>query len=79
LTFVGAGGMSEKYQYQTLATGVDTDRILKAVSLHRQGLRDSADYLDHPHHSLILVIYGVAVIDETPDNYGIGKGNYQLH
>jgi len=35
----------------------------------------SADHLDHTHHSLILVIYSMAVIDETSNNYGVSKGN----
>jgi len=37
--------------------------------------RSSCDHLDNTHHPFVLMVDGMAVIDETPDDHRIGKGD----
>ena len=63
--FLAAAEMSSKCHKRTYAPGLQT--LIYCLP----------DHLDHPHHSFVLMIHGVAVIDEPPDN--CSERNDHLH
>jgi hypothetical protein len=59
-----------------LARSGQVDRLNGRQLSHNYSV--SYDDLYDSHHALVFVVDGVAVIDEAPDDLGVGKGDHNL-